>query len=63
MPFISISGLAGTVIPICPSSLECLINASYLSAAWIIALLGIHPTFRQTPPAFSPSTIIVSRPS
>ena len=33
------------------------------SAAWIRALDGMQPTFRQVPPGFTASTMTVSRPS
>ena len=62
-PTMSTSASPLTESPMCPPSAECWRRDSNLSAAWIIALLGIHPLIRQVPPALSPSTTIVSRPS
>ena len=62
-PFMSTSASPLTDRPMCPPSEECWRSASNLSAACMIALLGIQPLIRQVPPALSPSTTIVSRPS
>ena len=59
----SISGSEARDSPIWPPSLACCCSDSNLSAAWIIALLGIQPLIKQVPPALSPSTITVSKPS
>ena len=50
-------------IPMCPTSDECFPRFSKRSAAWIMALLGIHPRIRHVPPVLSASTMIVSIPN
>ncbi|MNC53029.1 hypothetical protein D3C75_1024090 [compost metagenome] len=54
---------ADAVMPSVPSP-AALRTVSYLPAAWMMALDGMQPTFRQVPPRPSPpSTSTVSRPS
>ncbi len=50
-----------TESPMCPS--WCSRSASKRSAAWMIAFEGMQPRIKQVPPALSPSTMTVSRPS
>ncbi len=60
---ISRTGSDDIEIPICPFSELCFESDSNLSAACIMALLGMQPLIRQVPPDLSPSTTMVSRPS
>ncbi|MNJ59967.1 hypothetical protein D3C77_556740 [compost metagenome] len=55
---------AEAVMPRAPSPDAALATVSYLPAAWMMALEGMQPTFRQVPPRPSPpSTSTVSSPS